>query len=134
MAVSYSWTSTDIKSSPVWRRQSVVIQPKRGEWPYLRIPLSDSSIFMPGDDVLVEITPSSHRSLAFLASDSQTVLVDLVRQVVSVPDIIDNDRAQMTHPLFCDREQLFAIFAELNALDGRWELPRLQTFASPHIP
>lgn len=89
---------------------------------------------MTGDNVFVEVAPACNGGFAVFAGDSQTVLIRLVRQVVSISNVVDYDRSQVTHSLFCDSQKLFSVLTKLDSLDGRGEFPRLDIFTRSDVP
>lgn len=115
------------------RRVSVTFN-RQVRWSYLSIPLSHGSILMGGDDVFVEITPTSRCGLAVLANDSQAVFIGLVGKVVAITDVIDDNGAQVSHSLLGDCRQLCAILTELNRLDRSGKFPGFDTLSCVHIP
>ena len=101
---------------------------------YLAIPLSYSSVVVCGDDVFVEITPSGRSRLALFTNDTETVLVGLIGEIITISNVIHNDCAQMSHSLLSHCRQLFAILTELDGLYRSSEFPGLDTLASMNIP
>jgi hypothetical protein len=84
-------------------------------------------------NVLGQITPSSNGGLALVAHNGQLSLVTLLGVDVGV-DVEHDDGTQMTHTLLRHTEQLAAVGAELNALDGCRELPSLEETAGLDLP
>jgi len=105
---------------------------------YLRVVLADATILVASNDVLVQITPACHRSLALRAGNPQARLVVLVVQVpaltVTVADVEHDDRAQIPHALLRHGQQPAPVRAELDPLHGRGEVPDLDTLARLDVP
>ena len=88
---------------------------------------------MAGDDVLVHVAPAGNGSLALITDNSEGALVGLLSLKIG-NNIEDDDGAEVTHTLLSDAEQLAAVLAELDALDGRGEVPGLEAFTGTHVP
>lgn len=99
----------------------------------LGIVLADAAVLVPGNDVLAEDTPAGNGSLALVADNGEGPLVGLLCVDVRV-DVDDDDVAEVAHALLGDAEQLGAVLVELDALDGRGELPRLELAARLDLP
>jgi hypothetical protein len=95
--------------------------------------LGDGAVLVSGDDVLAEVAPSGHGGLALIADNRQGLLVALLGVDVDL-DVEHDDGAQMSHTLLRHAQQLGAVLVELDALDGRRELPRLETLAALEVP
>jgi hypothetical protein len=101
--------------------------------PRLGVVLADAAILVAGDDVLAEVAPPGHGGLALVAHNGQGPLVALLGLGVRV-DVHDDNVAQVAHALLRDAQQLGAVLVELDALDGRGELPHLETLARLDVP
>lgn len=88
---------------------------------------------MTSDDVLVEVAPAGDGGLALVADDGQGALVGLLGVDVE-HDVEDDDGAQVAHALLGDAQQLAAVLAELDALDGGREVPGLEAPARLDLP
>lgn len=101
---------------------------------YLRVVLADTAVFVRGNDILGEETPSCHCRLAVLASDFQRRLSGLVLQVLAIVDIQHSDRTQETHTLLRHSQQLASIWGESDPLHGGGEVPNLHAITSLDVP
>lgn len=101
--------------------------------PSLGIELADTAVLVAGNDVLAEVAPASNGGLALVADDGEDLLVALLGVDVGV-DVHDDDVAQESHTLLGDAQQLGAVLVELDALDGRGELPDLEAAAGLDLP
>lgn len=99
----------------------------------LGIILADAAVLVAGDDVLAEVAPAGDGGLALVCDDGEDLLVALLGVDVGV-DVHDDDVAQVSHTLLGDTQQLGAVLVELDALDGRGELPDLEAAASLDLP
>lgn len=99
----------------------------------LAVELGDGTILVAGNDVLAEVTPTGDGGLAVLANDSHDLLIALLGVNVEL-DVEDDDGTEMTHALLRHTQELAAILAELNALDGGREVPCLEKSAGLDLP
>lgn len=99
----------------------------------LGVVLADAAVLVAGDDVLAEVAPAGDGGLALVADDGEGALVGLGAVDVRV-DVEDDDVAEVAHALLGDAEQLGAVLVELDALDGRGELPDLEAAARLDVP
>ena len=99
----------------------------------LGVVLRDGPVLVSGDDVLAEVAPARHGGLALVADDGQGLLVALLGVDVDL-DVQHDDGAQVAHALLRHAQQLGAVLVELDALDGRRELPRLEALAALEVP
>jgi hypothetical protein len=89
---------------------------------------------MPGDDVLaVDTAEPCHSGFALVAYYPQRSLVGLLGVDVE-DDVEHDDGAEHVLALLRHAEQLGPVRRELDAFDGRVELPGLEQFASLDIP
>ena len=100
---------------------------------YLGVVLRDGTVFVPGDDVLAEVTPSGDCSLALIARNYQTPLVALLGVHIDF-DIQHDDRPEEAHTFLRHRKQLCAILIELHSLHCGVEIPHFYAFACPDVP
>ena len=99
----------------------------------LAVVLRDGAVLVAGDDVLAKIAPPGHGGLALVAHNRQLLLVGLLGVDVDL-DVEDDDGAQVPHALLGHAQQLGAVLVELDALDGRRELPCLEALARLDVP
>lgn len=99
----------------------------------LAVVLGDGAVLVAGDDVFAQVAPPGNGGLALVADDGQGLLVRLLRLHVDL-DVEHNDCAQMPHALLRHAQQLGAILVELDALDGRGEVPCLEELAGLDLP
>ena len=99
----------------------------------LAVVLGDRAVLVASDDVLAQVAPPGHRGLALLAHNRQLLLVGLLRLDVDL-DLEHDDGAQVPHALLCHTQQLCAVLVELDAFDGRREVPCLEAFARLDVP
>lgn len=99
----------------------------------LGVVLRDGTVLVAGDDVFAQVAPAGDRGLALVADNGQRLLVRLLGIDVDV-NVDDDDGAQMPHALLRHAEQLGAVVVELDALDGRGELPGLEVLARLDVP
>lgn len=88
----------------------------------LAVELRDAAVLVAGDDVLRHVTPTRDGGLALVADDAQDLLGVLLSGRIDV-DVEHNNGTQVTHTLLGDAQQLGAVLVELDALDGRGEVP-----------
>jgi hypothetical protein len=88
---------------------------------------------VPGDDVLATTAEASHGGLALVADNPQRPFVRLLGVDVE-DDVEHDDGTEHVLALLRHAEQLRAVGRELDALDGRVELPRLEQLAALHVP
>ena len=88
---------------------------------------------MAGDDVLGEGAPAGNGGLGLVADNSQDSFIALLGSDVGV-DVEDDNVGQIAHALLGDAQQLGAVLVELDALDGRGELPDLEALARLDVP
>ena len=99
----------------------------------LAVVLRDGAVLVAGDDVLAKITPPGNGGLALVANDGHDLLIGLLGVDVEL-DIQHDNGAQVTHALLRYTQQPGAILVELDALDGRREVPRLEKLAGLDLP
>lgn len=99
----------------------------------LGVVLADAAVLVAGDDVLAQVAPSGNGGLALVADNGEAPLLALLGVDVRV-DVDDDDVAEVAHALLGDAQQLGAVLVELDALDGRGELPRLEALARLDLP
>lgn len=99
----------------------------------LGVVLAHAAVLVAGDDVLVGGAPAGDGGLALVADDGEGALVLLGALGVGV-DVEDDDVGEVAHALLRDAEDLGAVLAELDPLDGGGELPRLDVAARLDLP
>lgn len=99
----------------------------------LAVVLADAAVLVASNDVFAHVAPSSNGSLGFVADNGQGAFLALLALDVAV-DIEYDNVTQEAHALFRDSEKLGAVLVELDALDGRGELPDLEALAALDIP
>ena len=99
----------------------------------LAVPLCHGAVLVAGDDVPGEVGEAGNGGLALVADYPQHLLVGLGGVDVGV-DLVYDDGGQVPGALLCNAEQLPAVGRELDALDGRAKLPRLQQLACLDLP
>lgn len=99
----------------------------------LGVILADAAILVAGDDVLGEGAPAGNGGLGLVADNSQDSFIALLGFDVGV-DVEDDNVGQIAHALLGDAQQLGAVLVELDALDGRGELPDLEALSGLEIP
>lgn len=100
---------------------------------HLGIVLRNGTVLVSSDNVLVHVAPAGDGGLALIADDSQGALVALLGVDVEL-NIEDDDGAEMAHTFLSHTQQLAAILAEFDALDGRREIPGLEALAALDLP
>ncbi len=99
----------------------------------LGVVLGDAAVLVAGDDVLGEGAPAGDGGLALVADNGEGALVGLLGVDVGV-DVKGDDVGEVSHALLGDAQQLGAVLVELDALDGRGELPLLEALARLDLP
>jgi hypothetical protein len=99
----------------------------------LCVVLRDGAVLVAGDDVLAQVAPAGDGGLALIAHYGENLLIGLLCLHVDL-DVQHNNSAQVPHALLCYAQQLGAVLVELDALDGRREVPCLQALPRLDVP
>ena len=99
----------------------------------LSIILAHGSILVACDNKLVEIAPGGNGCLALAEGDGENRRIRLF-DIGIHGDWEHNHGSKMSHAHLRHGQQQFAVVRELDALDGRREVPRLQAPSGLHLP
>lgn len=97
------------------------------------VELRDAAVFMARDDVVAEVGPACYGGFGLFERNGEGFFVRLLGADVR-SDVEGDDGAEVAHALFGHAEEPAAVFGELDALDGRGEVPGFEALAGAHVP